>query len=47
MGNHVHIVAVPERDYSLAQSIVRTNPIYTQVTGPGLKRSIETLTENI
>ena len=30
MGNHLHVVAVPERDYSLAQGIGRTNLIYTQ-----------------
>jgi putative transposase len=30
MGNHVHIVAVPSEDYSLAQGIGRANLIYTQ-----------------
>jgi putative transposase len=30
MSNHVHVVAVPEQPYSLAQGIGRTNLIYTQ-----------------
>jgi putative transposase len=30
MRNHVHIVAVPEETYSLAQGVGRTNLIYTQ-----------------
>lgn len=30
MGNHVHIIAVPEHDHSLARAIGRTNLIYTQ-----------------
>jgi putative transposase len=30
MTNHVHLVAVPEREHSLAQAIGRTNFLYTQ-----------------
>jgi putative transposase len=30
MSNHVHILAVPEQEYSLAQGIGRTNLVYTQ-----------------
>ena len=30
MSNHVHLLAVPQHDYSLAQGIGRTNLIYTQ-----------------
>jgi putative transposase len=39
MSNHVHIVAVPEQDYSLAQGIGRTNLIYTQYVNREYRRT--------
>ena len=30
MTNHVHLLVVPEREYSLAQGVGRTNLVYTQ-----------------
>ena len=39
MSNHVHIVVVPEQDYSLAQGIGRTNLMYTQYVNRKYRRT--------
>jgi putative transposase len=39
MTNHVHLLVVPEREYSLAQGIGRTNLIYTQYVNREYRRS--------
>ena len=39
MSNHVHILAVPEQEYSLAQGIGRTNLVYTQYVNRKYRRS--------
>lgn len=39
MSNHVHILAVPQKDESLARGIGGTNLVYTQYINRKYKRS--------
>ena len=39
MTNHIHLLVVPEREYSLAQGVGRTNLIYTQYVNREYRRS--------
>ena len=39
MGNHVHILAVPQKEQSLARGIGGTNLVYTQYINSKYKRS--------
>ncbi len=39
MTNHVHLLVVPEQEYSLAQGIGRTNLVYTQYINLKHKRT--------